>query len=241
MDQITQDIANTYNSLISTSPTYKSLMAKVEAGKATSLEADQFAMVQANALNKAMGLHLTDAISAADYKRIAAEVLPKGLGTIHEKVAAYALQFQKWVNKKMGVALKAVEASYNADAVKAIVSAAVKGETYSAVSGVVQNEVRHFAQNVVTDTVRVNAKAAEEAGLEPVVTRRYDGVGLHDGKDICKWCLERCGENMTYSEAIAKDAFRRHPGCGCEIVYSVRNKTQRQSYWEHNEWSDYNG
>ena len=241
MDQITQEIANTYNSLLLTNPSHKALLRKVKSGKATALDADRFALINGKALSKAMSLHLTDEISAAEYKRIVAEVMPLGLGSVYGKVGPYALAYQKTANKQMGVALQAIEAKYNTEAANAIVTEALKGETYSAVSGAIQGEVCHFAQNIVTDTMKANAAAAEDAGLEVYVTRIYDGVGLHDGKDECKFCTSRCFEDVPYDEALAKDMFRRHVGCQCEIRYRVGNKTQRQSYWEHNKWSDYNG
>ena len=38
-------------------------------------------------------------------------------------------------------------------------------------------------------------------------------------------------------EAKSKDAFRRHPGCGCEILYhSRKNGWLRQTNWRINEW-----
>ena len=43
---------------------------------------------------------------------------------------------------------------------------------------------------------------------------------------------------MPYSEAYAKGAFQRHPGCGCELIYKVGKRTQRQSDWTRNKWED---
>ena len=41
---------------------------------------------------------------------------------------------------------------------------------------------------------------------------------------------------MPYTEAYAKKAFQRHPGCGCELLYSVGKRTQRQTNWSANTW-----
>lgn len=76
---------------------------------------------------------------------------------------------------------------------------------------------------VQDDSLKENASNASGAGLEVRVTRTYDGVGVHNGKDSCQWCLDRCGENMTLEEAYEKGAFQRHPGCGCIIEY-ISNK-----------------
>lgn len=91
---------------------------------------------------------------------------------------------------------------------------------------------------VSDDSMKANAQAADNMGLEVRVSREYDGVGLHGGRDACNWCIERCGENMSLNEAYAKGAFQRHPGCGCIIEYtSATGETTRQGRdWK---WSEY--
>lgn len=90
---------------------------------------------------------------------------------------------------------------------------------------------------VQDDSLKENASAAENVGLEARVTREYDGVGLSNHRQ-CQWCLDRCGENMPYDEAYAKGAFQRHPGCGCEIYYQAEKGWQRQTDWKSNTWED---
>ena len=90
------------------------------------------------------------------------------------------------------------------------------------------------------DSLKKNASAAQNVGLEVRVTRIYDGIGVHDRKDECQWCLSRCGKDMPLSEAYAKGTFERHPGCGCEVLYVVGKRVQRQSDWTRNEWEDVN-
>ena len=75
------------------------------------------------------------------------------------------------------------------------------------------------AKRYVDDSLKYNAENASNTGLEVKVTRHYDGVGLSGGR-TCEWCLDRCGENMSYSEAYAKGAFERHEGCNCMIDYT---------------------
>jgi hypothetical protein len=69
------------------------------------------------------------------------------------------------------------------------------------------------------DSLKENALNAGGAGLEIRVTRTYDGIGVHNRKDRCQWCLQRCGKNMTLQEAYQKGSFQRHEGCGCIIEY----------------------
>ena len=90
---------------------------------------------------------------------------------------------------------------------------------------------------VADDCMKTNAENAENAGLETYVTRRYDGVGLSGGR-VCQWCLDRCGENVWYRDAVSQGMFERHPGCSCEIEYITEKGVQRQTDWTTNTWTN---
>ena len=79
-----------------------------------------------------------------------------------------------------------------------------------------------------------NAEAAANMGLETHIVRTYDGVGLHNGKDPCKWCMDRAGDWTDYQSAYDAGCFERHPGCGCRIDYHVgktRTWSNRAGTW----------
>lgn len=71
------------------------------------------------------------------------------------------------------------------------------------------------------DSIQENVRNASGVGLEVKVRRIYDGVGVHDGKDPCYWCIERCG-TFTVDEAYYHGVFQRHDGCGCTIEYTSK-------------------
>lgn len=83
-----------------------------------------------------------------------------------------------------------------------------------------KKEIETNSNKSLDDTMRQNAENAENAGLEVRVTRIYDGVGVHDGKDACQWCLDRECTNVSLEEAYDIGAFQRHPGCECIIEYT---------------------
>lgn len=93
------------------------------------------------------------------------------------------------------------------------------------------------SRKVFDDSIRHNAQSANSAGLEVRVTRVYDGVGVHDGKDVCRWCLDRCGKNMTLQEAYSKGAFNRHPGCGCTIEYTSAKGVKTVQTGKYSGWN----
>ena len=87
----------------------------------------------------------------------------------------------------------------------------------------------YTANNRVVDSnIRSNAEFMDDAGMKVTVTRIYDGRGLHGGKDRCKWCLERCGTDVPYHEALSRGMFERHNGCGCTIIYKTARGTTYQ-------------
>lgn len=92
-----------------------------------------------------------------------------------------------------------------------------------------------FSRKVLDDNGKKNIGDASAAGLETRVIRTYDDVGLHDGKDECKWCKDREGD-WSYKDAIQKGVFERHPGCECTIDYVTARGTQRQTNWKNNSW-----
>ena len=81
-----------------------------------------------------------------------------------------------------------------------------------------ENKVDSLGRKIQDDSLRYNAENASEVGLEARVTRKYDGIGLSNGRD-CAFCLERECEDEPYSEAYRKGVFERHDGCKCVIEY----------------------
>ncbi len=132
---------------------------------------------------------------------------------------------QENVNKRAGIGLQALEADFDEEkAANLAKHVSEVGATPEVVNLVEQN-----ARHVVDATLRKNATAHENAGLQVRVIRTYDGVGLHNGKDGCEWCLDRVGEWAHVADAQAAGAFERHAGCGCEIMYqTVRLNWQKQ-------------
>ena len=82
----------------------------------------------------------------------------------------------------------------------------------------------------------------DESGINVLVSREYDDVGVHTtdkgGGDVCHWCLERCGTDVPYDEAYDMGMFERHPGCGCIITYTTKRGVviQGKGDWETNRW-----
>lgn len=173
-----------------------------------------------------------------DFSAVDAEELETAFVTVmkypHDDAVAVAKAVQQKINRRAGIGLNAVEAEYQTDAVKAMAQDIAEKKLDAAyVKGKIVNSVKL----AVDDTAKANAEAQQNAGLYVRITRRYDHVGLHDGKDVCQWCLDRVGEWDNYQDALEAGAFERHPGCECYIEYHV-GKTHT---WANSKsgWTDF--
>lgn len=244
MNETSKKIAQDFRDLAAANPKLSAMLKKLNNGKADYLDADKYALELAQALGKALQLNLGEGkLSGETYREVINEVLPPGLYDIYDDVASFAQTIQKGINERAKMGLNAVKSEFNGKEVDNIVKKATSVSTFDNIPGGINNDLMHMAQNVATDTMKANAKLANDVGMEAVVTRIYDGVGVHTQKGgkykkACKWCLDRCGVNVPYPDAIANDMFRRHPGCGCVITYTVNGKMQVQSDWRSNQWTD---
>lgn len=148
----------------------------------------------------------------------------------HAYIARMAAAVIGTMYQRAGLGVKALIPAYNIVRENELVRLAT-------LAILTREAIEVLSLKVEDDSIRENAYASENLGLEPRVTRIYDNVGVHNGKDVCQWCLDRCGENMPLSEAYAKGSFERHPGCGCELLYTTQKGTQRQTDWRTNTWT----
>ena len=141
---------------------------------------------------------------------------------------------QGGVKRRARVALGVLDADFDAEGVREIVSTILDTQEYT--PDFVKNLIVNQSNKIVDRTIRTNAEAQSSTGLAVHIVRRYDDVGLHGGKDPCQWCLKRAGDWDDYSEAYAAGCFERHPGCGCVIEYNVgRTHTWSNSMYG---WND---
>ena len=152
----------------------------------------------------------------------------KRLGEIQRKYINNAAAFiQNAMNKELGMELNALTVKSTQEvALKALEKKDTTGMTFNEVIDSIINQ--QITQNLkqVDSFIRTNASFQSRSGLKVKVSRYYDDVGLRNRTQKCAWCLERCGVEVPYAEAVNMGMFERHEGCGCKIVY----KSERTSY-----------
>ena len=167
-------------------------------------------------------------------------------GVFRENYQAVANASQtalKVANQAAGLGLNGSESDY----VNTAVQFADKLSGYDDISeglNSLTNDIVLQSQRYADDSERRSAEFASDSGLEVLVTREYDDVGVHTtdkgGGEVCHWCLDRCGIDVPYQEAYDRGMFERHPGCGCIITYKTKKRMFRQGKgdWEHNQWAE---
>jgi hypothetical protein len=195
----------------------KNVRLKALAEKAWSYEdAHKFADEAAGLLCDVLKLYMDPAtVTYDDAVRIFEAAMQKNYSDV-TKVCA---KVQRDMYRKAGVGLNALTPEFNAEKARGIAQVITDAEEVT--DDYMRNLVKNNALGVVDDMIRINSEASENVGLYVHIVRKYDDVGLHNGKDVCQWCMEREGEWDNYQEAFSAGAFERHPGCGCMIDYHV--------------------
>lgn len=150
---------------------------------------------------------------------------------------------QKSANESSGFGLNPSAAAYVSTA--AVFASKLSGyEDVQEGLNALKYDIVLQSQRYADDSERRSADFASNSGVEVLVSREYDDVGVHTtdkgGGEDCQWCKARCGTNVPLKEAYARGMFERHPGCGCIITYKTKKGKFRQGKgdWEHNQWAE---
>lgn len=148
-----------------------------------------------------------------------AQLLDACLKVNHGNVTAVCMRAQGAVNRRARLNIGALTADYSPEVARTMAAKLIDSQDPSFEH--LKNLVIKETMGAVDRTISKNAAAQSEMGLTCRIVRKYDDVGLHDGKDPCQWCLDREGEWDNYQDAYNAGAFERHDGCGCMITYEV--------------------
>ena len=226
-----------FGSKMNASPEAKEVLSKAAEGAATYKDANRFSSLTGRSLSDVMADALTEAgtMTEADARALIPGMLQDG----HDRVMYVADAAQKRVFKEAGVGLQPAAVEFNAERAESLaeqIRGLIPGGYNPDAAENIRLSLENFIRGVLDDAIKANAKACRDLGLRAIVTRDYDDVGLHGGKDPCQWCLARAG-TWTYDEANANDVFSRHKGCGCTITYYTERDTQIQTDWASNTWT----
>lgn len=212
------------------------LRSRIQQGSATYKEAYKYASRCGELLSEVLKQQLTEDVlpNGTLYYNIAERTLGTALYYNSQLISEACEQVQNAINQAAGVNLKAVSVPADKDLINMVVNMAAHSDDYQEVLG---EPVVNVSRKVVDNNLKANAKFQNKVGLDVRVEREYDGVGLHDGRDTCTWCLDRAG-SWTYDKAIANGVFERHEGCGCIIDYRTQKGDWHRSSGKDSGWEE---
>lgn len=233
--ELALEISREYNIARLSNDKLRKLETKIREGTATFAEVDEAAEVAGKIIAEKIWDHYDSFGSGGEMVlEDGTEFFASTLTENHDYVTSLAQKIQERHNELADIGLKPVSPEFDRSIAQDIAEKAENGISERELV----KECKTASRKTVDNFQKANAEAHAKAGLDVRVTRIYDGIGVHNRKDRCEWCLERCGNNMTYSEAMTKGSFQRHPGCGCEIIYtSKKGVTTRQDDWRSNQWN----
>lgn len=236
MNDIVQKATAVYLRLIENDTELIRLRKSIESGKASYEAAQKYSERSGQLAKKAISQ-----VSNGDLT-VTQEILNPILEANYQDVMNITSQAQNVIYEAANVNLKPATVSYDNTYAKDI---SAKLENYDDVDdalNAIENTFISASQNYVDEIGRRSAKFMDESGINVLVSREYDDVGVHTtdkgGGDVCQWCLDRCGTDVPYDEAYDMGMFERHPGCGCIITYATKRGVviQGKGDWETNRW-----
>lgn len=206
-----KQIRDDFTQQIERSQTIKALYEAIQSGKATYIQAEEYAYEVGSALAESFGKYLSSAVlpDGKLYFNIAQNVVRPLLEEDHSIIADAAEKVQNALNKKAGIGIKAQPVPVNDDRISGIIDKVSEADVYDDVAWVLDEPIKNFSMNVVDETLRTNVDFQGKAGLRPRIIRRTKGK-------CCEWCSRLAG---VYDYPVEREVYRRHERCRCTVDY----------------------
>lgn len=237
-----KQIRSLFDKAVSSDRTIQRFENRIRDGTATQKELNVYAQLLGRHASKACQTVLISENLPNEtlYFNIAENTIKPLLLENRAEVVSRASAIHKRMTAEAGVGLKPVIPPVRKHDIR--VSALIDeltadGITAESVSALLGDPLATISAKAVDDFIQANAEQAQTAGFQPKIIREYDGVGIHEGKDVCEWCLARAGE-WDYGEAYDNGVFERHSGCGCRTTFVLGEFSQ--DVWSKAEWQTNN-
>jgi hypothetical protein len=213
------NIRDEFNKGVEADKFLASITKKVNAGQAvTFTEAHNYSVKAGRLLGQAMKKYLSaEVLADGKIPEIMAEaIFPTALAEGHTLVSAVASAAATSTNQAAGIGLKAITPAVNKKRVGGFVNTFAKTE-FEKAAWMLDEPVVNFCNNVVDETVKLNAQFQQKSGLSPYIVRTAVG-------SCCEWCEALAGKYDV--DDAPDDIYRRHERCRCTVVYKYDGKAQ---------------
>jgi len=215
------DIRKNISKLFTDDPQIERTYKKIRQGVATFEDASLFSKRLGELILATLGKN----IGEIDIDELAIDVVMNYLDKGTRISQAVCESIQTTMNDIAGTGIKPIKPSME-NRKNGIKSALEKTNTNDEADKLLKATVVEFSQSYVDEWIKTNAEFQKDAGMRPIIVRRWDGTeGSHDTRhtDKCKlwqgtW---EYGEQPSY-------VFKRHQGCGCTVEYFPNRTTKGQ-------------
>lgn len=212
--------------------TIAELLKKLKDGTATQKDLQEYAAL----LGLESGSQVAEAIleSSIDGEELY-QLSTQQLHGDYLKISDFADTLQNASYEAEGLSLRAIRPEFSTADVREVLAKIAQKETVT--KEFIASEIGLVSQKVADRHMQANAEAANNVGLQAMVSREYvsGGFGEHTTSKhpkTCSFCWQRAtrGKALPYTEAYSKGVFQRHPNCRCIIIYTnTAGKTTYQA------------
>lgn len=207
------------------------LLAKVQNGTATYAQAQEYSLEVSRLIGSAYEKYISSAAlpDGRMYYNIASRLIPSTLDENYQLVSDYAVEVQKRLNAQAKIGMKPQTAAKNQDRIDGLVDLVSSAEQYDDVCDELLVAFENFSQNIVDETIKVNATSQYRAGMRPKIIRRAESR-------CCAWCSALAGE-YDYPD-VPDDIYRRHENCRCSVEYDPADGKRKRQNVHTKKWTD---
>ncbi|HEM2606780.1 TPA: hypothetical protein U0467_000052 [Streptococcus suis] len=229
LPSLLKEVQDKFETSYSKSDIISSAFAKLKSKKATYATVNEFAIEIGEILSKA----LTGSVSSSNlpdgkmYYNIAQRLLTETLGRNYEIISGYAGDVQKLLNDEAKIGLAVQVPDINQERIDGLVNRLSFENHFDDVAWMLGEPIVNFSQNIVDDSIKVNAEFHGKAGLSPQIVRK-------EGGKCCDWCREVVG--VYRYPKVPQDVYRRHNHCRCTVDYHPGNGKKQNVHSKF--WSD---
>ena len=141
----------------------------------------------------------------------------------YELVTKYCEGVQNALNEQANIHLKYVKPEFAKDRAYGLINAIHRDEFAKIKNEYLGESLINQSQDIVTESVKVNAKFQYETGMRPKIVRTVAG-------GCCDWCANLAGTYDYESvKATGNEVWRRHRYCRCTVTYDPGNGKRVQN------------
>lgn len=195
----------------------ESVYRRIRQGVATYEDAHKFSLAVGDILRTTLSDMVDGLPEGVDLEEIAEQIVDRMLTQNFRLSSIVCETVQDELNSMAGVGINAIAPEINSGRIGTIKQNFVKADGPEAMKVALGEDVKTFTLSVVDDWVKSNADFQKQAGLEPIIARKWSGrYSNHDTKHT-DWCKDLEGV-WDYGEQPSR-VFARHQGCTCTVLY----------------------